>query len=187
MKFILSHNYYMLGKSFLLLFGLLSVFSLGFSEDAFAANANLYVSAEHTQFDHYMVGPQVIEVVVIDYELADLDEIEEIPDVTVNGKDLLMTQAHDGNWYGYFADFNMALIADSTVTNPGEGLDFGAICDNGFTFTTNSESDSPVVYFTDTTAIAFPDSSVLINPVDGQFPPQQIPFNQCDDLVGPFT
>ena len=30
---------------------------------AHAANANLFVSAENSQFDNYMSGPQVIEVV----------------------------------------------------------------------------------------------------------------------------
>jgi hypothetical protein len=33
---------------------------------AYAANANLFVSAENSQLDKYMNGPQVIEVVVID-------------------------------------------------------------------------------------------------------------------------
>ncbi|MDH3312840.1 MAG: hypothetical protein OEM28_06795, partial [Nitrosopumilus sp.] len=99
---------------------------------AHAANANLFVSAENSQFDNYMSGPQVIEVVVIDSDLNDTNEGEGEPDVTVNGKELRMVQATDGNWYGYFADKNMALIADKTASDnaglPGEGLDFGYFC-----------------------------------------------------------
>jgi hypothetical protein len=92
---------------------------------AFAANANLFVSAENSQFDNYMSGPQVIEVVVIDSDINDTDEAKGEPDVTVNGNVLRMTQGVDGNWYGYFADETMADIADATVTTNGTGLDFG--------------------------------------------------------------
>ena len=95
---------------------------------AHAANANLFVSAENSQFDNYMSGPQVIEVVVIDSDINDTDEAKGEPDVTVNGKILRMVQAVDGNWYGYFADRNMAQIADSTTGVDGAGLDFGAFC-----------------------------------------------------------
>ncbi|MCA9828411.1 MAG: hypothetical protein KC444_08525, partial [Nitrosopumilus sp.] len=96
---------------------------------AFAANANLFVSAENSQFDNYMSGPQVIEVVVIDSDINDTDQGKGEPDVTVNGKKLRMAQAVDGNWYGYFADKPRAVIADGTVgATEGEGLDFGAIC-----------------------------------------------------------
>ena len=95
---------------------------------AFAANANLFVSAENSQFDNYMSGPQVIEVVVIDADINDTNEAKGEPDVTVNGKILRMTQAVDGNWYGYFADKTMAQRADATSTNTGVGLDFGSFC-----------------------------------------------------------
>jgi len=95
---------------------------------AYAANANLFVSAENSQFDNYMSGPQVIEVVIIDSDINDTDELKGEPDVTVNGKILRMVQAVDGNWYGYFADRDQAQIADSTATNVGDGLDFGNFC-----------------------------------------------------------
>ncbi|MFB5607563.1 MAG: hypothetical protein ACE5RG_05615, partial [Candidatus Nitrosomaritimum yanchengensis] len=100
---------------------------------AHAANANLFVSAENSQFDNYMSGPQVIEVVVIDSDINDTDEAKGEPDVTVNGKNIRMVQAVDGNWYGYFADRSQARIADeaSRVAGaPGQGLDFGTFCDN---------------------------------------------------------
>ncbi len=95
---------------------------------AHAANANLFVSAENSQFDNYMSGPQVIEVVIIDSDINDTDEAKGEPDVTVNGKVLRMVQAVDGNWYGYFADATQAALADATTTEAGEGLDFGSVC-----------------------------------------------------------
>ncbi len=97
-------------------------------EPAFAANANLFVSAENSQFDNYMSGPQVIEVVIIDSDINDTNEAKGEPDVTVNGKILRMVQAVDGNWYGYFADRDQAQIADSTAEKAGSGLDFGSFC-----------------------------------------------------------
>ncbi len=101
----------------------------GFMPAAHAANANLFVSAENSQFDNYMAGPQVIEVVIIDSNINDTSEAKGEPDVTVNGKILRMAQAVDGNWYGYFADKGQAETADSTTTIPGSGLDFGGICE----------------------------------------------------------
>ncbi len=96
-----------------------------------AANANLFVSAENSQFDNYMSGPQVIEVVVVDSDINDTDEAKGEPDVIINGKILRMVQGVDGNWYGYFADRNQAQIADSTaISENGIGLDYGDFCSN---------------------------------------------------------
>ncbi len=90
-----------------------------------------YVSAENSQFDNYMSGPQVIEVIVIDSSISSTDVALGEPDVTVNGKTLRMAQAVDGNWYGYFADRDMAQIADSTaITENGIGLDYGDFCES---------------------------------------------------------
>jgi hypothetical protein len=75
-----------------------------------------------------MSGPQVIEVVVIDSDINDTDEAKGEPDVTVNGNILRMAQGVDGNWYGYYADKSMADTADATVTNVGNGTDFGIAC-----------------------------------------------------------
>jgi len=101
---------------------------------AAAANANLYVSAENSQFQNYFAGPQVIEVVVIDSDIKDTDKGKGEPDVTVNGNKLRMVQATDGNWYGYFADRAQAQLADSTAQglslslSNGTGIDFGEFC-----------------------------------------------------------
>ncbi|MGY5152463.1 MAG: hypothetical protein ACW9XA_09385 [Candidatus Nitrosopumilus sp. bin_6a] len=112
----------------IMLAGGMTIAAPGFMPAAFAANANLFVSAENSQFDNYMSGPQVIEVVVIDSDIDDTNEGKGEPDVTVNGKILRMVQAVDGNWYGYFADRDMAQKADATSTIDGTGLDFGSFC-----------------------------------------------------------
>ena len=49
-----------------------------------AANANLFVSAENSQFNNYFAGPQVIEVVVNDNDIRDTDQSKGEPDVTIN-------------------------------------------------------------------------------------------------------
>jgi len=124
---------------------------------AFAANANLFVSAENSQFDNYMSGPQVIEVVVIDSDINDTDEAKGEPDVTVNGKILRMSQAVDGNWYGYFADRRMSQIADSTsVPNSQEGLDFGVFCSPASAGATLQSAGTFVLDFSDSNGVAIP-------------------------------
>ena len=105
----------------------------GMVPEAHAANANLFVSAENSQFNDYMSGPQVIEVIVINSDINDTNESKGEPTVTINGNELRMVQAVDGNWYGYFADRDQAILADSIAT-PGSGdvvnsgLDFGTFC-----------------------------------------------------------
>jgi hypothetical protein len=95
-----------------------------------AHNANLFVSAENSQFSNYFAGPQVIEVVVNDNDIRSLDDDHGEPDVTVNGNKLRMAQTTDGNWYGYFASRVQAQAADATQgATSGEGLDFGEFCD----------------------------------------------------------
>jgi len=98
---------------------------------AAAANANLFVSAENSQFNNYMSGPQIVEVVVIDSSISDTDQGKGEPDVTVNGKDLRMAQATDGNWYGYFGDRKQTQIAQALGSDPATastGMYFGAFC-----------------------------------------------------------
>ena len=89
-------------------------------------NANLFVSAEDATFDHTF-GGQVVEVVVRDNQIDALDEALGEPDVYINGEDLRMAQANDGNWYGYFASLSMANAIDA---DDGNGIDFGVICEN---------------------------------------------------------
>ncbi len=127
---------------------------------AYAANANLFVSAENSQFDNYMSGPQVIEVVIIDSDINDTDQSKGEPDVTINGKIMRMVQAVDGNWYGYFADRNQALIADSTSGDVGNGLEFGYFCGSDTTITDGGVGNTPVS-FSDTVGIAFPEVALI--------------------------
>ena len=97
----------------IMLAGGITVGAQGFVPEAYADhNANLFVSAEKTgnSFD----GLQIVEVVIIDEDLTGL------PDVTVNGEDLAMTEATDGNHYAYFANNDVANLANIV------GLDFGS-------------------------------------------------------------
>ena len=134
---------------------------------AFAANANLFVSAENSQFENYMSGPQVIEVVVIDSDINDTDEAKGEPDVTVNGKILRMVQGVDGNWYGYFADRTQAQIADSTApvstdaVNRGIGLDYGTFC------SPDTASAAIGVDLGDTNGVAIPGTGGIDGQADG--------------------
>src|SRR5574340_708422 len=93
-----------------------------------ATNANLFVSAENSQFNNYFAGPQVIQVVVADPDINRLDQAYGEPVVTVNGKRLRMAQGTDGNWYAYFADRNQAIAAGNTAAVSGKGLNFGGFC-----------------------------------------------------------
>ena len=118
---------------------------------AAAANANLFVSTENSQFQNTFSGPMVTEVVVIDSDIKDTDKAKGEPDVTVNGKKLRMVQATDGNWYAYFADKKQAQLADQTIedaaSSGGNGLDFGQFC-------TNTSTLGASALFTTTVGIA---------------------------------
>jgi len=128
----------------------------GAMPEAMAANANLYVSAENSQFDNYMTGPQVVEVVVIDENIDETNEAKGEPDVTINGAKLRMVQTTDGNWYGYFAEYDQAKIADATaaeIAAPGYGLDFGQFCGSD---STALHIDGTTQLFSDTDGVAIP-------------------------------
>jgi hypothetical protein len=127
----------------------------GVMPEAMAANANLYVSAENSQFENRMSGPQVIEVVIIDSDINETNESNGEPDVTINGAKLRMAQATDGNWYGYFADKTQAIYADATSqdTEGGYGLDFGQFCGSA---STSLASDQTTQIFSDTVGVAIP-------------------------------
>jgi len=127
-------------------------------------NPNLFVSAENPQFANHMVGPQVIEIVVIDPDIDDTDEGKGEPDVSVNSKKIRMVQAVDGNWYGYFSDRKQAEIADNTnIDNAlfppgfsiaGSGLDFGLFCDSQTTMDGVGGAQTGPVTFSETVGIA---------------------------------
>ena len=119
--------FFILDKNWLFLLGFFSIMLIPLM-DAYAANPNLSVSAENSQFGNVFAGSMVIEVVIRDSNISDTDEGKGEPDVTINGKTLRMVQATDGNWYAYFANVDKAKIADATVGLAGKGLDFGEFC-----------------------------------------------------------
>lgn len=130
-------------------------------------NPNLSVSAENSQFDNHFAGSMVVEVVIRDNNIRDTDEGKGEPDVTLNGKTLRMVQASDGNWYAYFANIDAAMVADLTVGEPGQGLDFGVFCDRDTaTFGIDlSDSDGFFVPRTDCDGILdFEMNNVVRNP-----------------------
>src|SRR5690349_14986174 len=136
-----------------------------------ATNANLFVSAENSQFNNYFAGPQVIQVVVADPDINRLDQAYGEPVVTVNGKRLRMAQGTDGNWYAYFADRNQAIAADKTTNTAGKGLDFGKFCSSG--------SATPIS-FADTKGftVAHSVTGSVNQPADSSA------FGSCTDLTG---
>ena len=131
-------------------------------------NLNLSVSAENSKFNNHFSGSMVVEVVIRDNNLRSTDEGKGEPDVTLNGKDLRMVQATDGNWYAYFANVEMAKSADSTVGLDGEGLDFGSFCSRDTTTSVFGISLS------DTDGFSIPHSNGIIGSTDGNSS-----FNQC--------
>ena len=91
----------------------------GIMPSAFAATENLVVSADNKLFDKSFNGPMVIEVVVNDNDIDEIADLE--PDVTINGADLAMAQAGDGNWYAYFA------AKDQVAKAMAEDISFGSV------------------------------------------------------------
>ncbi len=156
---------------------LVSAIGVIFDQQVYAGNANLFVSAENSQFDNHMSGPQVIEVVVIDPDIDATDIAQPEPTVTINGDILRMVQDVDGNWYGYFADFAQAQIADSTSSVVGEGLDFGTFCGPGSSIL----SGDLIVTVSDTEGIAIPGVGDG-DEIDGTNPPTD-PIPNCNASV----
>ena len=67
-------------------------------EPVHAATGDLTVSAQEVG---NFAGIQVIEIVVDDDARSDTSESQGIPNVEINGDDVLMAQADDGAWYAY--------------------------------------------------------------------------------------
>ena len=95
----------------------------GFTPDAYAVNANLFVSAENTGSN--VDGAQVVEILVID---DDLTHPSASPTITLNGYAVLMTPTSDGNWYAYVADTSEVgdIVADYIFSSTDHGTDLRA-------------------------------------------------------------
>jgi len=122
-------------------------------------------------------GAQVVWVVINDPDLDDTDDAQGEPDVEVNGNKLRMAQGVDGKWYGFIADIDNALIADSGVAEPGTGADFGVFCSKDSSGVLG-ESFSTIK----TQGFAIQDPALVTNAIDGN--PDATPLtNLCTDPI----
>ncbi len=138
-------------------------------------NPNLFVSAENPTFVNRFAGSMVIEVVVNDPQIDDTGEGKGEPDVTINGKQLRMVQAVDGNWYAYFANLQKAQIADQIAFDTGvsgQGLDFGVFCSSSTPSTVLGAS------FSDSDGVAVPRTGSLSGFTNGTSP-----LSSCSGIV----
>ena len=90
-------------------------FTGSFMPEAEAANQYLWASVE--SYDNHFYGPQVLEIVVTDPTINRLDESYGMPDVTIDGKKVIMAQGVDGSWYAYVADATFASTVDALYTD----------------------------------------------------------------------
>ena len=106
-------------------------FSMTFMPEAEAANQYLWVSVEDAGGSKFY-GGQVLEIVVTDPAINRLDEAYGMPDVTIDGKKVIMAQGVDGSWYAYIADGATATSIDSNYAEveDGKGADYGRVCKN---------------------------------------------------------
>ena len=127
-------------------------------------NQNLYVSAENPHFNNHFAGSMVIEVVIIDPSISTLDDALGEPDVTLNGKNLRMVQASDGNWHAYFANKEKAQEADDIASSgaAGKGLDFGVFC------SPNTAASVLGVSFSDAEGVAISTNSGISGTTNGK-------------------
>jgi hypothetical protein len=97
--------------------------------EAEAANQYLWVSVEDAGGNNFY-GGQVLEIVVTDPAINRLDEAYGMPDVTIDGKKVIMAQGVDGSWYAYIADGSTATSIDSNYAEveDGKGADYGRWC-----------------------------------------------------------
>ena len=97
--------------------------------EAEAANQYLWVSVEDAGGSKFY-GGQVLEIVVTDPAINRLDEAYGMPDVTIDGKKVIMAQGVDGSWYAYIADGKIATTIDKNYpeVEDGRGADYGRWC-----------------------------------------------------------
>jgi hypothetical protein len=99
-----------------------------------------------------------------------------------------MVQGVDGNWYGYFADRNMAITADATSPGAGVGIDFGTFCDNASGLTVGLLATD----LSDTVGIAVPtaaglEGNAVANPIVNTCgaPAANVPANVVREAKAP--
>ena len=128
-------------------------FSGSFMPEAEAANQYLWVSAENAENGNTFYGGQVLEVIVTDPAINRLDENYGMPDVTIDGKKVMMAQAVDGSWYAYVADATYANNIDALYIDSGIGADYGRFSGSATTITYNSSGVQTVTALTVSDAV----------------------------------
>ena len=113
----------------IMLAGGVSFAAPGMMPEAAAANQYLWVSVEDAGNSKFY-GGQVLEIVVTDPAINRLDEAYGMPDVTIDGKKVIMAQGVDGSWYAYIADGKKATTIDKNYpeVEDGKGADYGRFC-----------------------------------------------------------
>ena len=137
--------------------------------NAYSDHPNLFVSSENSVFDNHISGPMVTEVIVQE-DNTQLDQAIGQPNVSINGKNLLMAQGSDGNWYAFFANTDSAKQADQAASSgsPGQSIDFGVFCSN------STPSSVLGIDISQTDGVAIPDSAGLSGTTQGT-----ASFNSC--------
>lgn len=130
----------------------------GTAPSAYAQVDEMSVSAASDVFGNSFVGGQVVEVSVNapQFRADSASNTAYEPIVTVDDNALIMSQAGNGIWYGYFVDANMAAVAHEN------GLDYGTLSsDSSF----NNDATALYEYDNSRNVLANPDlarSSVII-------------------------
>jgi subtilisin family serine protease len=127
-----------------------------------------------------ITGSEVVKVVVKDSDISNTTEAKGEPDVTVNGKIIRMIQGIDGYWYGYFADHDSALIADSQVTTNGTGNDFGVFCGPGSNSNNLIGEGVSIVSISDSLGISIEDPDDVTGETNGSDPPESLAAINCN-------
>jgi hypothetical protein len=90
--------------------------------EAEAANQYLWVSVEaNPDGTNAFIGSQVVEIVVNDPAINRLDEDYGMPDVSIDGKKVIMAQGVDGSWYAYVADNVSSATTDAVYATDTTG------------------------------------------------------------------
>ena len=104
-------------------------------EAAAQSNSHLYVSA--SEYGGKFGGAQILEIIISDPKHSSLElanagatgnAIGGIPQVSVDGDEIAMIQAVDGNWYAYIGDEANIEDADDLDDDSDHGLKMGIEC-----------------------------------------------------------
>jgi hypothetical protein len=126
-----------------------------------------------------ITGSELVRVMVRNPDIANTTEAKGEPDVTVNGKNVRMVQAVDGNWYGYFADRNSALITDSQASSNGTQSDFGVFCGRNSNSGNLIGEGTSMISLTDSAGITIEDPGDVTGEVNGFDPPSSLDSVDC--------